>query len=104
MSLKSWLKQDKIAFGLLLGLIIPMPAALIFAFLIRIIQNYLHFFTRVRDTDLLLLGVAINLIIMRYYFVKYKLENTAKGIMIITLLMVLAFFLFLKNSSLTFPF
>ena len=96
--------KDSLPFGLMLGLIIPVPAALFFAAILRLVQNNLHFLSRVRDADILLLGIAVNLVVMRFYFVKFKLADTGKGIMLISVLMVILFFLFLKNSSQTFPF
>ena len=103
MQLKEWLNSDKYSLGVLLGLIIPLPAAFIFTLLLRLSQNYLHAFTMVRDMDMLLLGLAVNLIVMRYYFIKRKLEKTGKGLMIITVVLIILFLMFLRTSSITFP-
>lgn len=104
MSITKWLKQDKLANGLIIGLIIPVPAALFFGALLRLVQYNLHYLESVRDIDIILLGVALNLIVMRIYIVKYKSENTGKGILILTVIMILLFFIFLKNSNFAFPF
>lgn len=104
MSVKNWLKQDKIVLGGLIGLIIPVPVALFFAIILRLIQINFHVLARIRMTDLFLLGLALNLVVMRYYFLKLKFENTGKGVMIITIMMVMVFFIFLKKSSLVLPF
>jgi hypothetical protein len=104
MSLSKWLMKDSLSFGIMLGLLIPVPAALFFAAILRLVQYNLHFLSRVRDADILLLGIAVNLVVMRFYFVKFKLADTGKGIMLVSVLMVILFFVFLKNSSQTFPF
>jgi len=52
--LKKWLNNDEYCLGILLGLIIPVPATLIFMILLRIVQNYMHAFVAVRDMDILL--------------------------------------------------
>jgi len=104
MSLSKWLMKDSLSFGIMLGLIIPVPAALFFAGTLRLVQYNFHFLSRVRDADILLLGIAVNLLVMRFYFVKFKLADTGKGIMLVSVLMVILFFVFLKNSSQTFPF
>lgn len=104
MQLKKWLKTDKISLGITLGLIVPVPAALVFALLLRLVQNYLHFFAAVRDMDMLLMGFAVNLIIMRYYIVKLKFETTGKSLMVLTVIMILLFLIFLKNSNFVLPF
>jgi len=103
MQLKKWLNNDEYSLGVLLGLIIPVPTALVFTILIRLSQNYLHVFTRARDMDMLLLGLAVNLIVMRYYLVKRKFEKTGKGLLILTVVLIILFLIFLKNSSITFP-
>ncbi len=103
MQLKQWLNSDKYSLGVLLGLIIPVPSAFVFILLIRLSQHYLHAFTMVRDMDMLLLGLSVNLIVMRYFFIKRKLEKTGKGLMIITVVLIILFLIFLRNSSITFP-
>lgn len=103
MQLKKWLNNDEYSLGVLLGLIIPVPTALVFTILIRLIQNFLHVFTEVRDMDMLLLGLAVNLIVMRYYLVKRKFEKTGKALLILTVVLIILFLIFLKNSSIAFP-
>ena len=103
MQLKKWLNNDEYFLGVLLGLIIPVPAALVFTILIRLIQNFLHVFNEVRDMDMLLLGLAVNLIVMRYYLVKRKFEKTGKALLILTVVLIILFLIFLKNSSIAFP-
>jgi len=102
--LKKWLNNDKISLGIILGLIIPLPAGLLFLALLRLFQTFLHAFTTVRDMDIMLLGLAINLLVMRYYLVKLKFEKTGKSLMVLTVILILMFLIFLKNSSYTFPF
>jgi hypothetical protein len=103
MQLKKWLNSDKYSLGIILGLIIPVPATIVFLLLLRLIQNYLQTFVRVRDTDILLIGMIANLIIMRYYLVKLRFEKTGKSMMILTVIMIISFFIFLKNSNFVFP-
>jgi hypothetical protein len=104
MELKKWLNNDKVSLGLILGLIVPIPAALFFTLLLRLFQNFLHLFSTVRDMDMLLMGFAVNLIIMRYYIVKLKFEKTGKSLMVLTVIMILLFLIFLKNSNFALPF
>lgn len=101
--LKKWLDNDEYSLGILLGLIIPVPAAFIFILILRLFQYNLHSFVNVRDMDMLLLGFAVNLIVMRYYLSKRKFEKTGKGLMVLTVVLIISFLIFLKNSSFTFP-
>jgi len=100
---KKWLHSDKVSLGILLGIIVPVPAVLLFMLLLRLAQNYLHVFSRVRDLDIVLLGLAVNLVVMRYYLVKLKFDKTGKSLMVVTICMIVLFFIFLKNSPFTFP-
>jgi len=102
--LKQWLNKDEYSLGVVLGLIIPVPAAFIFLVLLTVFQNYMHAFTTVRDMDMLLLGLAVNLIVMRYYLTKRKFDKTGKGLLILTVALIIAFLIFLKNSNVSFPF
>jgi hypothetical protein len=101
--LKKWLNKDEYSLGVILGLIIPVPATFIFLALLRLFQNYLHAFTNVRDMDMLLLGFAVNLVVMRYYLTKRKFDKTGKGLLVLTVVLIIMFLIFLKNSSITFP-
>ncbi len=104
MQIKKWLKTDTIALGIILGLIVPIPSGIIFMILLRLFQNYLHLFSTVRDLDILLLGIALNLIVMRYYLVNLKFYKTGKSLMALTVFMILMFLIFLKNSNFVVPF
>lgn len=104
MSIKNWLHNDKTSLGIILSLLIPIPASVVFAVLLRLVQYNLHVFKTVRDADLLLIGLAVNLIVMRYYLSKLKFEKTGKSLMIATVIMILLFFIFLKNSNFALPF
>jgi len=104
MSIKDWLKKDELSLGVLIGLVTPLPVAVLFAVILRLIQINIHILGNTRITDMLLLGVGTNLLIMRYYIIKLKFENTAKGLIIVSFIIILLFFIFLKNNTLTLPF
>lgn len=104
MAIKDWLKNDKLSLGLILGLIIPVPISLVFAVILRLVQVNFLILGETRLVNMLLLGVAFNIILMRYYILNLKFTNTAKGLIISTLAIVVVFFLFLKNSNFTLPF
>jgi hypothetical protein len=100
----NWLKQDNFGLGVLIALIIPVPAALIFGGMLRLVQQNFHILGTMREANILLLGAAVNLLVMRYYIIKLKAEKTGKGILLLTVIMILSFFLFLKNTNFAFPF
>lgn len=104
MEIKNWLNSDKLSLGLLLGILIPAPVALIFAALVRLIQVNFLLLGEIRLINMLLLGIAVNIILMRYYILKLNYIHTAKGLIIVSVTLVLIFFLFLKNSNIALPF
>ncbi len=104
MEIKNWLNRDKLSLGLLLGILIPAPVALIFAALVRLIQVNFLLLGETRLINMLLLGIAVNIILMRYYILKLNYIRTAKGLIIVSVTLVLIFFLFLKNSNIALPF
>jgi hypothetical protein len=103
MQFKKWLDKNEYSLGILLGLFIPVPAAFIFFILLRLAQHYLLVFAQVRDMDMLLIGLAVNLIVMRYYLVNRKFDKTGKSLMILTVVLIILFLIFLKNSSVAIP-
>lgn len=104
MELKKWLNRDKLSLGLLLGMLIPVPVALIFAVLVRLIQVNFLILGEIRLVNMLLLGIAVNIVLMRYYILKLNFISTAKGLILVSGILVLIFFLFLKNSNIALPF
>ena len=104
MEIKNWLNRDKLSLGLLLGTLIPLPVALIFALLVRLIQVNFLVLGEIRLVNMFLLGIAVNIVLMRYYILKLNFIRTAKGLIVVSLILVLLFFLFLKNSNIALPF
>jgi hypothetical protein len=104
MPLPTWLKNDKLSNGILLGMVLPVPAALIFAVVLRLLQKNFFLLGYTRMVDMLLLGLAVNLLAIRYYLVNLKLISTGKGIIASTFVIGLVFFLFLRNLNITLPF
>ncbi|MDO9258029.1 MAG: hypothetical protein Q7U54_21125 [Bacteroidales bacterium] len=102
--MKNWLNRDKLSLGLLLGILIPVPVALIFAVLVRLIQVNLLILGETRLINMFLLGIAVNIVLMRYYILKLNFVSTAKGLILVSGILVLIFFLFLKNSNIALPF
>jgi hypothetical protein len=104
MEIKNWLKRDSLSLGLLLGTIIPVPVALLLAVIVRLVQVNFEVLGEIHLINMFLLGIAVNIIMMRYYILKLSFISTAKGLLILTLALVILFFIFLRNSNFTLPF
>lgn len=78
-------KKDNIWFGVLLGLVLPGIAA----FFVEILKKNIQILQR---NDLLYIAcVAINLLLVRYYFSINK-EKTSRGIIVSTFICAFVFF------------
>lgn len=79
------LKRDNVWLGAVLGLVLPAVAY----FFVEILKKNVRVLEK---DDLLYIGcVALNLILVRYYFKEYK-ENTARGIIGSTFICAFIFF------------
>ena len=79
------LKKDNVWLGAILGLILPGIAY----FIVEILKKNVRVLEK---DDLLYIGcVALNLILVKYYFKTYK-ENTARGIIAATFICAFIFF------------
>ena len=91
------LKQNNFLTGLAMGLLTPLPVYGFFWLLDRLLKNAGVWNGLAQPENIFLLSLVGNLFLIRTYFVKLKLEKTAKGILLITLaLILLFFFLFYK--------
>jgi len=103
MSITRFLKSDNIINGILLGLVIPLLTALIVIPAGRLamsVSENLSFF----DSALFLLCLIPNLLLMRYYLVRAKLEKTGKSILGVTVILILLFFIFVHGHPFNLPF
>lgn len=97
------LKKDNVRLGLSLGLLLPAVLfAIIYAvdyfFAVRLDKEFL-----IKDGTKLVIGVAINVLIFRYYMIKLRMEQTGKGILGATFLYAIfymIYFIMLDNTKL----
>lgn len=90
------LKRDNIAFGALMGLVLPAVAY----GLLRIVSLFVEYgsiWAQPFKTDkMMLLALIINLIPIRVYFVTYKFDKTGRGVLLVTFLLMAAYFLYIR--------
>lgn len=97
------LKKDDLKLGLLMGLLVPaILFGIIYAidhfFAVRLDKEYL-----IKDGTKLVLGVAVNVLIFRYYMVKLRMDRTGQGILGATFLYAIfymIYFIMLDNTQL----
>jgi len=93
------IKKDNYILGAMLGLLIP---GIIFGFILLI--NYIFIQTGLTSNYLdrkihVLISLTGNLLPIRYYFVTLKYEKTGRGVLLITFILFMLFFI-LKNRML----
>ena len=91
------LKKDSIILGIIIGLVCPAILFAILYFLSRIFapvgKDYL-----VQLPNIELISIFPNLFILRYYLVKLKLDKTGRGILLITFIFAILYFIFYPNK------
>ena len=90
------LKKDLFWLGSLIGLILPL---IFFGFLYLFslfLENGSYLDQVFSFHKILLISVFINLIPIRYYLVNLKFDHTGRGLILITFVLVLFYFLYFR--------
>jgi hypothetical protein len=87
------LKRDSIYFGSLMGLITPLIVFTILYFLLELVEMVFALEWLNERPAVKLISVALNLLLIRYYFARLKFENTGRGLLITTFVYVIAYFI-----------
>ena len=87
------LKKDSLILGIVLGIVLPMAFLAILYFLSRVFapegKDYL-----VPLPTVALISVFPNLFTLRHYLVKLKLDKTGRGILLVTFVLAILYFIF----------
>ena len=93
--LKKILNHDSYLFGALLSLVSPVVFLFIMFYFIRFLSGVLQF-RNYEIQELYLLGLAINLLWIRYYLVKTKFVKTGQTVVAISFVEMILFFILIK--------
>jgi hypothetical protein len=94
------LNKDSFPVGFLLGLIAPALFFIGFYAIIYIIVILLNVPAFLPLRSLVLLSIAPNFLLVRQYYNKKKLEHTGQGILVITVVYIVLFFIFIHGRTL----
>jgi len=83
-------KKDDYVLGAIIGIVFPV----ISAFIIFIVLQLFGYNDIEQYIKIYLLSVVINILLMRYYLQTLKFEKTGKAILIVTFILLIAFFLY----------
>lgn len=88
-----FLKKDNFWMGLLIGLLIPAATYALLHFLNLAFKSPAAGRPMFRESTLQIIGLVPSAILLRYYLVKLKADKTGKGILFITFVLAIAFFI-----------
>lgn len=85
-------KKDSHIFGGLIGLAFPVLVYLLLMLIAYGLKSIFNLDTSAYHVKMQLVSIVINLILMRYYFVKLKFELTGRAILLVTFIYVVVYF------------
>jgi cobalamin biosynthesis protein CobD/CbiB len=80
------LKKDDFWYGFFMGLLVPIVVFILVWFIDDYLAHMQKVRTVIKDSTKLLIGVFFNLILFRYFMVKWYLDKTGRGLLAITFL------------------
>jgi hypothetical protein len=92
------LKKDNIAFGVLIGLVLPILVFGLLWFISLLVKVEGAWARPFQKDNMMLLAVMLNLIPMRIYMVRYKLDKTGRGLLLITFVLIVVYFISRRYS------
>jgi|AntAceMinimDraft_17_1070374.scaffolds.fasta_scaffold04605_2 hypothetical protein len=88
------LKKDSMILGVIMGLLLPLITYFILNKGIFLIKEIFDLDSFISNNKLMLISIFINLFTLRYYFVTLKYEKSGRGILLVTFIYIIAYFVF----------
>jgi len=87
------LKKDNWILGIALGILAPTITYGIISLILKLIGEPVANIRYLRESTVQLLAIASNLPIFRYYLVKLKYDKTGRGVLMVTFVLTIVFFI-----------
>ncbi|MCD4681486.1 MAG: hypothetical protein K8S00_13970 [Bacteroidales bacterium] len=87
------LKKNFFLFGLIMGLVLPVLAYIVLYYGGVLLIKLTAWEIKLDKDNILLISIFVNLFPMRYYFVSLKYENTGRGILAVTFVLGILYFI-----------
>jgi hypothetical protein len=94
--LRKIFNHDSYPFGVLLSIVSPVVFLYMIFYFVRFLSGLLHF-RNYEIRELFLLGLAINLLWIRYYLVNVKLLKTGHSVIVVSFVEMIIFFVFKQS-------
>jgi len=88
------LKKDSMILGVIMGLLLPLITYFILNKGIFLIKEIFDLDSFISNNKLMLISIFINFFTLRYYFVTLKYEKSGRGILFVTFIYIIAYFVF----------
>ncbi len=92
----SMLKKDNMALGALIGLVLPGMVYGILSIVALFVETGTAWARPFESDRMMLLALIINVIPIRIYFVTYKFDKTGRGVLLVTFLLMVVYFLVIR--------
>jgi hypothetical protein len=93
-------KKDSLVSGLIIGLFLPILAFAVFYLINTLIIRFFGLTHLLKDSSIILLSIAVNMLALRYFLVKAKFERTGMSILFLTFVFGIAFFVLVHGKNL----
>jgi len=90
--MKKFFKQDNLIFGIIIGAVLPWILYGIIICIDLFIRRIFHMYVLLTPSTMQLVAIVVNVFTMRHYLVKLKYEKTGRGILLLTFVYIIAYF------------
>ena len=90
------LKKDNIVFGMLVGLLLPVVMYGLLSLAGLVVETGTVWARPFQTPGIAILSLAINVIPLRLYFVTYKFDKSGRGVLLITFILMVVYFLVIR--------
>jgi membrane-associated phospholipid phosphatase len=91
--MKKFFKRDNFIFGIIIGAIFPLILFAILYYLNELCGNiFLHIPFILQTSTIQLIAIVVNVFMMRHYLVKLKYDKTGRGVLLLTFVYIIAYF------------
>lgn len=87
-------KKNSFVFGIILGILVPFHFYMTLNILLYLVDILFNTGKILQESNLQLLSIVTNIVLIRIYFKNLKFEKTGKGLLVITFALILFFLIF----------
>ncbi len=93
--MKKFFDKNSVWFGMFVGFIVPIVFFFVFDFIVKLLSGiFTYGITLVQDLNVLLIATFMNIIVFRKYLKSKEYEMTGRGVLVITFLLTVVYFIF----------